>query len=114
MGSKIALTRIDKIPKGKKGSFPASWQGVFDKQPKAGEVEQKKAIIQKIMNEDKDEQVRKGECSPGFKLAFTWKRTNNNPVTYKLEVDTELDKRFKDGDGTETPPQPKSPPPPPK
>lgn len=114
MGSKIILTRLDKTRKGVTDSFPASWEGTFDKQPKAGEIEDKKAIIQRIMNEDKNEQVKKGQCSPGFKLVFSWRRTSSNPVTYKLKVDTEPDKRFKDGDGNETAPRPKSPPPPPK
>lgn len=100
------------------GSFPATWEGTFTQQPKTGEVEAKKSIIQKLMNDHKKRQVSKHGASPGFKLVFDWARKSDEPVIYALTVNLEHDDRFgdgeDDGEGQEVAPTPLKPPPPPK
>src|SRR5258705_8114173 len=94
MSTKIKLKELNVS-----GSFPATWEGTFNQQPKTGEVEAKKAIIQKIMNGHKKEQVRKQRASPGFKLVFDWARKSDEPVIYALTVELERDDRFSDDEG---------------
>ncbi len=109
MSTKIKLSELDVGQ-----SFPATWTGQFSQTPKTGEVEDKKAIIQKLMNDHKRTQVKKREASPGFKLVFGWERKSEDPVTYELTVDLDHDDRFGDDEGEAVPPTPLKPPPPPK
>ncbi len=107
-------TKIKLIPVNVGNTFPASWDAEFTQKPKTGEIETKKAKVEKFMNNDKKLQVARQGKSSRFVLVFKWKRINDNPVKYKLKISLRSDKRFRSDDGNQTPPIPKSPPPPPQ
>ena len=112
MSTKIKLKEVDVG-----SSFPATWEGTFTEPPQTGDVDTKKAKIQKLMNAEKRRQVKQNIASPGFKLVFDWARRSDDPVTYALTVALERDDRFsddEDDEGSEVPPKPLKPPPPPQ
>jgi len=108
MSTKIKLKEVEVGD-----SFPAVWEGTFTEPPQSDDVEDKKSIIQKLMNDDKEEKVSNG-ASPKFKLVFDWDRKSEDPVTYTLTVKLALDERFGKSEGSEVAPTPLKPPPPPK
>lgn len=112
MSTKI---KLEEVHVGK--SFPATWKGTFTEPPEEGDIEEKKSIIQQLMNDDKERQVEEKKASAGFKLVFDWAKKSEDPLTYALTVELARDGRFDDdqqGEGQEIAPTPLKPPPPPK
>ena len=96
-------------------SFPAIWEGIFNRLPKDNEGRANQSKIRKIMNDDLADKVANNKATSGFKLHFDWKKTPNDPRRIFLKVTAERPvSKDNDNGGQETPPTPKSPPPPPQ
>ena len=94
-------------------SFPAIWEGLFNRLPEDDEVRAKKTKIRRFMQEDLDAKEANEKATPGFKLHYDWRKIPYDPRRIFLKV-TATRPIKKSGEGEVTPPTPKSPPPPPQ
>jgi len=107
-------TKIRLRPKKVGKSYPVTYKADFTSPPKRNEITLKKNKVERVINDDRREQVRKKTASSKHALVFKWKRVSQKPLLYTVLVNTKRIKKSKDGNGGGgVPPTPMIPTPPP-